>query len=283
MTPVVRDSDCVRFLQWCLPRLELRWPGYRKVRRTVCKRLRRRLRALDLADLEAYRRLLERDGPEWDRLDAFCRIPISRFYRDRAVFEALGARVMPELAQAAATRGDAGLRAWCAGCASGEEVYTLRLVWDLSVQPSCPGLALWILGTDAEAVLLERARAASYPAGSLKELPSAWRRRAFAEADGLYRLRPTFRHDIALRRQDIRRRRPKGPFDLILCRNLAFTYFSGPLQLRVLAALCRRLRPGGALVIGAHEVLPSDAPAAAHLERLAPGLSIYRLSRAPKK
>jgi len=278
MGPVVRDSDCVRFLQWCLPRLGLRWPGYRKVRRTVCKRLRRRLRALDLEDLAAYRAHLERDGPEWQRLDALCSIPISRFYRDRGVFEVLGARVLPDLAESAAERGTERLRAWCAGCASGEEVYSLRLVWDLAVQSGYPEIDLHILGTDAEPVMLQRAKAACYPAGSLKELPATWRERAFAEEDGLFRLRPAFRHDITLRRQDIRRRRPKGPFDLILCRNLVFTYFAQPLQVKLLGALRARLGPRGVLVVGAHEDLPNGG-----LERIAPGLPVYRQVPAVKK
>lgn len=282
MVPVVRDSDCVRFLQWCLPRLGLRWPGYRKVRRTVCKRLRRRLGTLGLDDLEAYRAYLERDGLEWQRLDALCRIPVSRFYRDRAVFEALASEILPDLAAATARRGAAELRAWSAGCASGEEVYSLRLVWDLAVQARCPAIGLHILGTDAEPVMLQRAGAACYAAGSLKELPAAWRMRAFAEEDGVFRLRPGFRHDIAFRRQDIRRRRPRGPFDVILCRNLVFTYFAKDLQAEIFAALRSRLRAGGVLVIGAQETLPCE-PRSGALARLAPGLPIYRRAAGGKE
>ena len=67
------DEDCVGFLQWCLPRLGLCWPGYRKVRRTVCKRVGRRRRALGLGDLEAYRAFLIETPEEWARLDAYCR------------------------------------------------------------------------------------------------------------------------------------------------------------------------------------------------------------------
>ena len=222
--------------------------------------------------MEAYRRHLERDEAEWRRLDALCRIPISRFFRDRAVFEALGATVLPGLATGAAARGAERLRAWSAGCASGEEVYSLRLVWDFAVQAEFPEIGLDILGTDADPVMLSRARAACYPGGSLKELPPAWREAAFARTDGAFRLRPAFRHGITLRLQDIRRRRPAGPFDLILCRNLAFTYFAAPLQARLLRAIRARLRPGGALVIGGHEDLPGDGGFAP----LAPGLPIYR-------
>ena len=77
----MKDSDCVDFLQWALPRLGLRWPGFRKVRKQVCKRVDRRLRELGVPDAKTYRDFLEKHREEWSVLDSFCRIPISRFYR----------------------------------------------------------------------------------------------------------------------------------------------------------------------------------------------------------
>jgi chemotaxis protein methyltransferase CheR len=62
---VLRDSDCIAFLQWALPRFELRWAGFRKVRRQVCKRLRRRLNELGLETLAQYRERLDSDPAEW--------------------------------------------------------------------------------------------------------------------------------------------------------------------------------------------------------------------------
>jgi len=100
----MRQADCVEFLQWCLPRLHMRWPGFRKVRSQVCKRIRRRLTSLALDELEAYQRYLETHADEWPHLDAMCRITISRFYRDRGVFEALETEVLPALATAARRR-----------------------------------------------------------------------------------------------------------------------------------------------------------------------------------
>ncbi len=99
------DSECTRFLQEALPRLHLRWAGFRKVRKLVCKRVARRLRELGLPDLAAYRAFLESHPGEWDVLDGFCRIPISRFYRDREVFASLEQDVLPALAQAAVAAG----------------------------------------------------------------------------------------------------------------------------------------------------------------------------------
>lgn len=74
------DAGCVQFPQTVLSRLGLHWPGFRKVRRLVRKRLGRRLR---ISDLRAYVPCLENPRDEWDTVDALCRIPISRFYRDR--------------------------------------------------------------------------------------------------------------------------------------------------------------------------------------------------------
>jgi chemotaxis protein methyltransferase CheR len=256
----VTDDECVAFLQWALPRLGLRWAGFRRVRRQVCRRIRRRLAALGLDGLAAYRAHLESHPGEWGALDAFCRIPISRFYRDRAVFEALARLVLPELARAARERGAAEIRAWSAGCASGEEPYSLSLAWELGARGRFPALSLRILATDTDPRLLARARRACYPPSSLRELPAGWRSAAFEEAGGLWQLRHGFREGVEFREQDLRDRMPDERFDLVLCRNLAFTYFDPAHQRAALDGLVARLLPGGALAIGSHEALPQHGP-----------------------
>jgi chemotaxis protein methyltransferase CheR len=267
------DAACVAFLRWALPRLGLQWPGYRKVRRGVCKRVRRRARELGLAgDLAAYGRHLEDHPDEWGELERRCLVTSSRFYRDRRVFDVVGREILPALAARATARDEDGLRAWSAGCASGEEPYTLALVWRLAVAEAFPGLALDILATDVEQDVLARARRACFPASSLRELPPGWRERAFERRDGEWCLQPGFRGSVTFRRHDVRAGRPDGPFSLILCRNLAFTYFEPRLQEEVAATLVSCLQPGGALVVGAHE----RPPAAAGLERSASSPAVYR-------
>ena len=193
--PATRDRDCVQFLQWCLPRLGYVWSGFRKVRRQVCHRVRRRLRALDLHGLAAYRRLLLRDPSEWPHLDDCFRITISRFYRDRHLWEVLGRDVLPELF-----------------------------------------------------------RRAVYPESSLRDLPAEWRQQAFTrEPAGEYCLAAPYRQGVDFLLQDIRREAPPGPFDLILCRNLVFTYFDANAQEHCLRRLHARLSPHGWLVVGGHE------------------------------
>lgn len=269
----MRNADCVAFLKWCLPRLGLRYPGFRKVRGTVCKRVRRRLAALGLADLDAYRARLAADKAEWAALDALCRIPISRFWRDRAVFDCLAREVLPSLTQVAVARGDPRLRAWSAGSASGEEPYGLRLAWSLRAGPRFPGLRLEVVATDADPAMLTRAAAGRYRRGSLRDLPPELIDTAFDRRDDRYDIRVTYRRDVAFVRQDVRHVLPEGPFDLVLCRNLAFTYFDEPGQRALLARICTRLRPGAALVIGRKETLPEPHP---DLVRWAGAAPVYR-------
>jgi chemotaxis protein methyltransferase CheR len=251
----VTDADCVAFLQWALPQLGLRWAGYRKVRRQVCRRIGRRLAALGIPDLATYRARLVAWPEEWGPLDALCCISISRFYRDRAVFDVLRDHVLPVLAEAATGSGAAEVRAWSAGCCSGEEPFTLRLLWDLGLSWHRPPLT--IVATDVDAQLLARAEAACYPWSSLRGLPGTWIERAFRAEGGEYCLQPAFCRGVRFARQDLREEAPEGLFHLILCRNLAFTYFTGDLQRQAAERLARHLKPGGALVLGSHELLPA--------------------------
>jgi chemotaxis protein methyltransferase CheR len=131
------DKDCREFLQWALPQLELRWSGFRKVRRQICDRIKRRLADIGVEDLAGHRALLETDPLEWRVLDECCHITISRFFRDMHVFEMLRRNVLPSIApRAKQEQRDAQI--WSAGCSSGEEVYTLKSLWDLEVASACP-------------------------------------------------------------------------------------------------------------------------------------------------
>jgi len=254
----MRDKDCVEFLQRHLPCLELRWAGYRKVRRTVCKRLSRRLRELGLENLEAYAALLEQNHDEWRRLESYCRIPVSRFYRDRKVFDTIACRVLPEIALNAAARGDTKVCCWSIGCASGEEPYSLRIAWSQHAERANPEIQISILATDADPNMLQRAARACYGEGSLKGLPSGVLDQAFVAQNDDYCLRDEYKEGVYFTLQDIRSKTHGEPVDLILCRNLVFTYFDQALQADVLSHLDEHLRPGGYLVIGGHEQLPPE-------------------------
>jgi len=267
------DRDCISLLQWALPRLGHRWEGYRRVRRQVCRRIAARMRSLGLADAAAYRQRLETDSAEWSELRASLRVTISRFFRDRGVFRTLAEGVLPSVAQTLEERGEHTLRIWSAGCASGEEPYSLSLLWAFELQARVPGITPSILATDADALMLRRAAAACYPGSSLRELPADWKRRAFAREGERYCLRAALRDAVHFEQQDLCTTMPDGPFHLILCRNLAFTYFDSALQRRIAGELVERLAPGGWLVVGAHEHLPAET---AGVAACPDGPGIYR-------
>ncbi len=248
------DRECVELLRWALPELGLRYAGLSNVRGQVRKRIARRIKALGLDGARAYRGRLEADPAEWRELEGLCRITITRFYRDRGVFEALERRVLPELARGARSRGS--LSAWSAGCCGGEEPYSLVLLWLCRGAEIAPELELRVLATDADPEQLERARRGRYAGGALRDLPPELLTRGFAKDGESWVLRDEVKSSVELRVQDLRVEQPPGPFDLVLCRNLAFTYFDEPWQIRIANDIAERLVPRGTLVIGKHERLP---------------------------
>lgn len=252
------DRDCVQFLQWSLPALKMRWQGFRRVRRQVCKRIEQRMLDLHLANIEAYRTFLTDHPEEWQVLDSLCPVTISRFYRDRMLFQFLEHEVLPAVAREALARGDKELRCWNIGCASGEEPYTVALLRDFVVAPLFPSLLMTILATDLDRNMIHRARKGCYGASSLRELPREWKARAFLRQGELFCIRREIREKVNFLEQDIRKSMPEGLFHLIFCRNIAFTYFDAGLQKHVLVQLADRMIRGGALVIGIHENLPES-------------------------
>lgn len=269
----MKDSEGVLLLQWALPKLHLRWPGFRKVRRQVYKRIDRRLKELGLSGADEYRAYLDTHPTEWPALDALCWISVSRFYRDKAVFQYLEREVLPQLAQLAAARGGKDARCWSLGCASGEEPYTLAILWKLGLAPRFTALSFRILATDADPQAIERARRGYYPARSAKDLPGDWLASALVPSADGFCLKAEYREPVTFLLQDVRQSVPEDHFHLILCRNLAFTYFDDELQQVILQRIVERLLPGGALVVGSSESLPEGVP---DLEPWAKKLGVYR-------
>ncbi|MDH3215013.1 MAG: chemotaxis protein CheR [Candidatus Krumholzibacteria bacterium] len=284
----VTDKECTEFLQWGLPRLRLAWPGFRRVRKQVCKRVARRIDELELSGLAAYRTRLGQSPGEWKVLDGLCRITISRFYRDRGVFDAISTQVLPSIVRCAVERGDEEIRCWSVGCGSGEEAYTVQIMWKLSLGTSfSPGargpqpfppvarckLPLRVTASDVDGHMLERASRGCYPKSSVKDLPVLWLESAFSRYGDQYVLGETFRENVTFIKQDIRHALAEGSFHIILCRNLVFTYFDEELQMEILNKILCRLLPDGILAVGIHESLPQGASG---LSPFGSGPAIYK-------
>lgn len=256
------DRAYADLLERALPRLGLRFRGFRNVRRQVCRRVAARIAALGLVSPAAYMDLLERDPEELRVLDSLCFVTISRFHRDRRIWEALAEPLLPTLLEEASARGDRVMRAWSLGCASGEEPYTLAMLWHLELSIRFPSIVLDVLATDRDEEVLARAARGVYEVSSLRELPPAWRARAFDPGPGgrSTRLRDDVRAGVRFVRSDVRelvRTRDEEAVHLVLCRNMAFTYWADEEQRALTERLVERMAPGGLLVLGNHEGLPA--------------------------
>ena len=211
---------------------------------------------LGLSQFRDYKDWLEAHTAEWDELDTMCRITISRFYRDRGAFEYLRKHVMPVLVSKVISE-DRKLTLWSAGCASGEEPYTLSLIlnYDTSLYSSDP--TYQILATEINPDLVTRGQLGWFRYSSLKDLPELWRNKAFEKKEDQYCIQERYKVDIDWRVFDLRKELPDQRFDLICCRNLVATYFKEELQIRLFKQMQQRLQPGGILMLGIHESLPS--------------------------
>jgi chemotaxis protein methyltransferase CheR len=154
------------------------------------------------------------------------------------------------------------------------------LLWRFVTVRDWPQIDLRIVATDADDVAIRRAETACYEASSLKDLPREWLAQAFHRSNALFCLDDGLREKVDFHLQDIKQAMPDGPFEVILCRNLVFTYFDETLQRAVLTRILDRLAPGGFLILGKHEALPADA---GRLARLRSNLPIYRGANPTKK
>jgi chemotaxis protein methyltransferase CheR len=251
------------FFRELLSRLDLSWRGYRRPRRSLRSRLVARIGELGLRSYAEYLDHLAIHPEEEARLDELLAVTISRFFRDREDWLHLAAHAFPALAASAGEARATEVRAVSVGCASGEEPYTLRLLWD---QP----VPLAILAVDVRVELLARAKEALYSPSSVHSVPEEILNRHFTREGGSYRLDPTIITAVRFARLDVWHDSLPGSFDLILCRNLAFTYLGERRRHEIARRLVSSLAPGGFLMIGGSERLPEG------IGLVRAGRSLYR-------
>jgi len=195
----------------------------------------------------------------------------TEFLRDRRQLDAID---WPRLLGAARAAGPGTIRVWSAGCASGEEAYTLALLAAEAFAPAAPPVD--VLGTDISGAALAAAQAGRYRGRSVRGLAAAVRRRYLdPQPDGSYLVGGSLRGLVRLRRHNLARDPVPPPgesgFDLIVCRNVLI-YFEESIVPRVIDSLGRSLRTGGELVLGAADALlrAGDRPAAQPSAQLKP-------------
>jgi len=223
-------------------------------RSTLLRRIRRRMDIHRLTSLAAYARLLEDSPTELDLLAREVLIGVTAFFRDRDVWQMLREQALPTLL--AGCEDGTALRAWVAGCSTGEEAYSLAISFREAVEamPERSRCTLQIFATDLNPDAIDRARRGLY-AGPLRgEVSAARLARFFTPQGGGWRVSSEIREMVVFAPHDVGHDPPFTRLDLISCRNLLI-YMTAPLQRRLLPLFHYSLRPGGLLLLGSSEAI----------------------------
>ena len=240
----------------------------------LLRRIRTRMRIREMDTYDAYSALLDREPREFDKLISVLTINVTRFFRNKPVWDALAAEVIPAVWRKESHE----IRAWSAGCASGEEPLSVAMLFHRHA--AVTGMLAQIgrvvvTGTDVDADALRTAAQATYSEADLAEVPDELRNRYFSAsppfqpAAGVRRLVRFERHDLL---SDVV---PSAPQHLIICRNVLI-YFDRAVQEQVIRRLWESLAPGGYLILGKVESLLGMSR---EFERVAPRERIFRKVR----
>jgi len=241
------------------------WDFRNYKRTTLSRRVSKLLNAGKASSYGEYFDLLDRDPSEYYRLFSTVTIKVSEFFREPEVFESLSHIIRTELS-------GSPIKAWCCGCAYGEEAYSLGILFS-EVMPAHIFAGSRIFSTDIDCEALEQARRAAYREEALSNVPDGLRNKHFVQADGLFKVGMNLRSLIRFGTLDIIQSPSIKGVSILFCRNL-FIYFNKALQESVFQKLDYALKPGGMLVMGKAEVLPSSY--AHKYAAIGRGLNIYR-------
>lgn len=217
------------------------------------RRIKTRMRMRDAATYEEYLRVLDRDAREMDRLVDALTINVTRFFRNRFVWDAIAEHVVPALWSSEI----ADLRIWSAGCASGEEALSMALLFHrhAAVNGMLAQIGrVVVTGTDVDAHAVAEAEQGAYSEADLEEVPAELRERYFS-ATAPFQPAPGLRRMVRYRKLDLlSEHSPMGPQHVIICRNVLI-YFERSVQERLIQRFRDSLEPGGYLILGKVESL----------------------------
>ncbi len=224
--------------------------GYKKA--TLQRRIERRMHLLHMRDMAAYVAFLEAHEAEVDRLSKDLLIGVTAFFRDPEAFEVLGHQVIPALCSGMSD--GAPVRAWIAGCSTGEEAYSVAiLLFEWFVQAGLPP-RVQVFATDIDEAALEVARAGRYPAAALAQIPPDLLKRYFTRNGSGYKIVKAVRESIVFASHNLISDPPFSKLDLLVCRNVLI-YLSPETQKRLITLFRFVLNKGGYLFLGSSETV----------------------------
>ncbi|HKD94639.1 MAG TPA: CheR family methyltransferase [Gaiellaceae bacterium] len=228
------------------------YTGYR--RPTLMRRFEKRMQAVGADDWDAYKAYLDEHPEEFVELFNTILINVTGFFRDAETWELVATEVIPRLL--ADRQDDAAIRIWSAGCASGEEPYTVAMLLAEALGEDDFRRRVKIYATDVDDDALAEARDATYTTKQLEKVPADLRERYFQQSNHGLAFRNDLRRTVIFGRNDLHRDPPISRVDLLVSRN-TLMYFGPELQQRILANFYFALNRGGFLVVGKAEALQS--------------------------
>ncbi|PRY40779.1 CheR family methyltransferase [Umezawaea tangerina] len=225
--------------------------GYKRA--SLVRRVQHRMSQVSVTDYAEYVDFLELNADEFDALFNTILINVTAFFRDPDAWDLLRDETIPALL--AERDPDDPIRVWCAGCASGEEAYSVAILLAEALGPEGFRRRVKIYATDVDEVALARARHATYTGRELEGVPEALRERYFeVQDDGRSSFRKDLRRAVIFGRNDLVQDAPISRIDLLTCRN-TLMYFTQETQSRILGRFHFALVPRGVLFLGKAEML----------------------------
>ncbi|HUZ64564.1 MAG TPA: chemotaxis protein CheB [Acetobacteraceae bacterium] len=223
---------------------------------TLQRRIERRMgmAGIAAADAAGYIDLLRGDVGERDLLATDLLINVTSFFRDAKVFDLLAKQIIPELVHRRSA--DHPLRIWIAGCSTGEETYSLVMLFREEITASNLNVKLQVFASDVDPDAVTAARDGLYPEAISAEVSPTRLSRFFAKEEHGYRVSPELRSVVVFTVQDVLADPPFSRLDFISCRNLLI-YLRPEAQARIISLFHFALREGGILLLGSSETLGS--------------------------
>ncbi|WP_441773572.1 chemotaxis protein CheB [Labrys sp. KB_33_2] len=239
---------------------------------TLQRRIERRMAmaAIEPEGMERYLDLLNNDAGELDLLAKDLLINVTSFFRDRQVFDFLAKKIIPNLVRNHPP--DRPLRIWIAGCSSGEETYSLAMLFREEIAAATPNLKLQVFASDVDPDAVASAREGLYPTTIETDVSPKRLARFFVKEEQGYRVLPELRAMVVFTVQDVLADPPFSRLDLVSCRNLLI-YLLPEAQEKVIALFHFALREGGFLLLGNSETMLN---AADRFEMISKPERIYR-------
>jgi two-component system CheB/CheR fusion protein len=227
----------------------------------------------NIPTMPAYLNYLKSISAEVDELVKFLLVPATQFFRDPDAFAYLKSAILPELLERARSCGPRfTLRCWMAGCATGEEAYSLAMLITDQLGTELPLWSVKIFATDLNEAMISFARHGAYVEDLLKGVPPEYVKRFFERLDHGYRIAKALRQMVVFGQHDLTRDAPFPQLDLLMCTNV-LSYFTPDLQQFVLKRFAFSLFPGGYLFLGKAETV---SPPQALYECISKDWKVYR-------